>query len=411
MTKAYKAVVGCVVLVGVIGASSARAQEQTLPVAKEPTRTAGDIPGPIKNFARKLGGMFGGPLHPVASSIASGGGMGVGLGLDFDLSKAWSWETKGLYTIRNYWSGESRLEYSGRRTELEFYGRLRDMKNIAFFGLGNESVQDDRTAFAMRELTTGARTSYRLLPFLTLGGRAEYVNPDVREGKDPRFPSTTEIYPGEELPGVGSQSAYARVQGSADVIIPAAVGDGFYQGTIVRGSFAHFEDLDLKRYTFDRVDGEFQQKFAGLGPSQRLTLHGWVSHSIVADGQDVPIYLDRMLGSRGQLKSVHEYMLGTDGSQATLRGYDTFRFHDRDALLMQAEYRVPIWGPFEMTAFYDAGKVSPDITKNLNLKNLHDNYGFSLSFMRAHSTFARIDLGLGGEGPQWIFSLFTGEKQ
>jgi hypothetical protein len=408
MKNGCKAVLSALIALQVSSPAGAHAQQ--IPVAKEPTRTAGDVPAPLKNVGRAIGKVFGAPLHPLIGSVSSGSGIGAGIGLDVPLKGDWTWESKGVYSIREYWLAESRVEYGGRRTEFEMYGRLRDMPKIAFYGLGNESLEEERSNFAMREGVAGAWGSFRLLPFVTVGARAEHVWPELRAGEDTKFESTTSLFDDATLPSLTQQAKYARLQGSVDLIVPPAAGDGFYQGTIIRGIFAHFEDLELDRYTFDRIDLEAQQKFAGLMASQRLTLHGWVSHSRTAAGQEVPFYLQRTLGAKGQLKSVHEYLLGTDGSQATLRGYNTFRFRDRDALLMQAEYRIPLWGPLDATVFYDAGKVA-STRSDLNLKDLHDNYGFSLSFMRAHSTVARVDLGLGGEGPQWIISIFTGEKK
>ena len=48
------------------------------------------------------------------------------------------------------------------------------------------------------------------------------------------------------------------------------------------------------------------------------------------------------LGGSGGLKSFRPDMLGRDGTRATLRGFRNFRFRDRDMLLMQAEYRIPV---------------------------------------------------------------------
>jgi hypothetical protein len=265
-------------------------------------------------------------------------------------------------------------------------------------------------AFAQRENTFGAWATYRVLPILTLGTRDEYVMPTLRPGEDPAFGSVTERFTGAELPGLAEQSKYARIQGSAEIDLPATVGDGFYQGTTILGTYAYYKDVDLHLYTFRRMDFEAQQKFAGLWASHRLTLHGWVSHTETADGQSVPFYLMRTLGARGQMKSVHENLIGTDGTQATLRGYNTFRFRDRDLLLLQAEYRFPIWGPIDLTGFYDAGKVAPD-RADLNLKDLHKDYGISVSLMRAHSTALRFDFGFGGEGIRYIISIGSGEQK
>jgi hypothetical protein len=408
MTKGYRLFLGAILALQGIAPTWGRAQQQ-IPVAKEPTRTAGDVPGPIKNFGRSVGKLFSGPLHLVISSVAASGGIGGGIGLDIPISDRVGWESKGVYTIRSYWSAESRLEFLGRRSAIEFYGRLRDLPKLPFYGIGNDTEEESRTNFALREGTAGAWATYRLLPFIELGGRAEHVWPEISAGEDTRHPSL-DLSDNDALPAVGAQSRYARFQGSVDFMLPPMAGNGFYQGTLARGTYAYYKDLELERYSFRRMDAEVQQKFAGIAASHRLTLHGWASHTQTDPGQEVPFFLQRALGKKGQLKSVHEYLLGSDGTQATLRGYDSFRFMDRDLLLMQAEYRLPVWGPFDATVFYDAGKVASN-RQDLNFKNLHDNYGFSLSFMRSHSTAMRFDLGLGGEGPQYILSIFTGEKK
>ena len=385
--------------------------QQQIPRAKEPTRTAGDIPEPLKNIGRAVGKVFSAPLHPVISSVAASGGIGGGIGLDIPFTADWGWESKGIYTIRDYWNVESRIEYLGRRTAFEMYGRVRDLAGLPFYGIGNESQQSARTNYALREGTAGAWGTFRLLPIITVGGRAEHVWPELRPGEDTRHPNLTGLPDANLLPAFDDQPRYARFQGSVDLTLPAMVGDGIYQGTIARGTYANYKDLELERYSFRRMDIEVQQKFAGLGASHRLTLHGWASHTETDPGQEVPFYLQRSLGKKGQLKSVHEYILGSDGTQATLRGYDSFRFMDRDLLLLQAEYRMPLWGPFDLTAFYDAGKVAPD-RDGLNLKDLHHDYGLSASFMRAHSTAARVDFGFGGsEGVQIMISIFTGEQK
>jgi hypothetical protein len=76
------------------------------------------------------------------------------------------------------------------------------------------------------------------------------------------------------------------------------------------------------------------------------------------DGNEVPFFLQPTLGGKARLVSVHEDLIGSDGTRATLRGYRSLRFRDRNLLLLQAEYRIPIWGPFDTTVFIDAGKVA-----------------------------------------------------
>jgi hypothetical protein len=96
---------------------------------------------------------------------------------------------------------------------------------------------------------------------------------------------------------------------------------------------------------------------------------------------------------------------GPDGTEATLRGFRNLRFRDRDLLLMQAEYRLPVWGPVEATVFADAGKVAGQ-RSDLDLTDLRRDFGFSASMMQKWSTVARVDVGFGsGEGARVFFTF------
>ena len=72
---------------------------------------------------------------------------------------------------------------------------------------------------------------------------------------------------------------------------------------------------------------------------------------------------------------------------------------------MQAEYRLPIWGPFDATIFADAGKVEHE-RSDLDLKDLRRDFGFSVSAMQKWSTVGRVDVAFGsGEGARVFLSL------
>ncbi len=122
-------------------------------------------------------------------------------------------------------------------------------------------------------------------------------------------------------------------------------------------------------------------------------------------GQRVPYYLQHTLGGITALRSVSEDRLGSDGTQGTLRGYRDLRFRDRNLVLLQAEYRLPVWGPIDATLFADAGRVEPD-RYDLDLSDLRRDFGFSLSVMKGWATAARLDVGFGsGEGTRVFLSL------
>jgi outer membrane translocation and assembly module TamA len=166
-----------------------------------------------------------------------------------------------------------------------------------------------------------------------------------------------------------------------------------------------YDDQDTEQFNFRRLDVEAQQVFAGFAAHHRLTFSGWASTLTADAGQIIPFSLMPTLGGKSAIRSVHEDRLGSDGTDATLRGYRNLRFRDRNLLLLQAEYRVPLWGPIDATVFADAGKVAPT-RSDLDLEDLRKDVGFSLSIMKGFSTWARVDVGFGsGEGARVYFTL------
>jgi len=87
-----------------------------------------------------------------------------------------------------------------------------------------------------------------------------------------------------------------------------------------------------------------------------------------------------------------------DETTATLRGFDGYRFRDRNLLLLQAEFRQHLWAQFDATFFVDTGKVTHDASQ-IGLSGLKHDVGISISFMRVDATIIRFDFAFaGGEG-------------
>lgn len=340
--------------------------------------------------------MFEKPLHPTIRGIAPGGGIGAGIEYAAPIRGPWYATGEAAVTMREYWSGEVEAGYRGKRAGVKTYVRMRDMTRLSFFGVGGESDLTNHTNFRLEDRAVGALGSVRVASWITLGGRVEGSWPDVSRGRSSELLSIEELFFEPTAPGLTVQPRHLRYQASLDIQIPAALGEALYQGAKYRIAYASFSDQELDRFSFRRLDLEAQQRFALPAPHHRLTLHGWLSLSDTDAGQDVPFYLLNSLGGRWNLRSMHDDLIGSDGTDATLRGFRTFRFRDRNLLLLQAEYRIPLWGPVDATVFADAGKVASR-RRDLDLRDLEHNVGFSLSLMRGPATAARVDVGLGGE--------------
>jgi hypothetical protein len=382
------------------GASSVNAQDAAAELPVTPNTKAY---AKIERTIIRIQSVFGRPLHPLISGVGPGGGWGAGVGYDAPGRGPWDFNAKAVYTVKNYWVAEAVAGYKDRRSQFELFGRGREMGRLDYYGLGPASNLFDRTSYKFRDPVVGALGKFRVTPWLALGGRAEEMWPYASSGD--RNPSVASRFYPTFAPGLFSPHRYGRFQGSADVQVPAAAGDAFYQGTKSRVTYAIYDHQNDVQYNFRRVDVEAQQTLAGFAAHHRLTLSGWASTSMTDAGQVVPFDMMQTLGGKSEIRSVHEDRLGSDGTDATLRGYRDLRFRDRNLLLMQAEYRVPLWGPIDATVFADAGKVAPT-RSDLDLNDLRKDVGFSLSIMKGWTTWARVDVAFGsGEGTRVFLSL------
>jgi hypothetical protein len=84
------------------------------------------------------------------------------------------------------------------------------------------------------------------------------------------------------------------------------------------------------------------------------------------------------------------------GGANTLRAYTSYRFHDRNLALVNAETRVALFTPVDVAAFVDAGNVAPRVGA-LDLAKRSQGAG-----LRVHTgkdaTIGRLDLAHGTEG-------------
>jgi hypothetical protein len=368
-------------------------------------QNAPPAPPKEKSAFSKASRIFSGPLHPVVKGVAPGGGFGVGVGYDVPSDGRWETQAEAVLTLRRFWSAGFDTAYLGDHSRFQAYTRTREMPQLAFFGSGIQSQLGNRTSFLMRDSVIGAVGSLDVTPWMTVGGRLEEIWFDIAAGRATRYPSIEAMFGEGEAPGLTEQPRVGRYQGFVELSAPAGGGQDLNQGGTYRVSYGVFDDQRLERFSFTRLDLEARHMFTVFGPHRRLTLRGWVATTDAAAGHDVPFYLQPTLGGSGQIRSVNEDAIGIDGSRGTLRGYDNYRFRDRNLLLLQAEYRVPVWGPVDASVFVDAGKVASR-RDDLTLSGLKRNYGFAISMMKGASTVVRIDFGAGGgEGTKVKFSF------
>ena len=157
-----------------------------------------------------------------------------------------------------------------------------------------------------------------------------------------------------------------------------------------RGTFLGVHGHDYAepddRWGFRQVDYEVIQHIPILREAWVISLHGLASTTYRKDGQELPFFMSPSLGG------------GSD-----LRAYSSWRFRDRNSLLMQAEWRIMVNRYLDTAVFYDAGTVAPR-PSGLDFNKLKHDYGFGVRFHGPLSTPLRVELAKSPEGLAVVFS-------
>lgn len=318
--------------------------------------------------------------------IGEGAGFGVGPALRYNLP-GFDVRASAAGSIKQYMIAEAAVRFPGTpgtneylRPEgpyLELAARYRDFPQEDFFGLGATSAFGARSNYALRE-TAGTVTGGVARRNLTAGLTGGYVVNDVGPGTDTRMPSTTTTFTPAQVPGLSGRpefltvGPFVRFQ-TRDRSINKQDGGEYV------ASFTRFDDRTSAGYSFDRWDVDLRQ-FVVFGRRTRtIALRAWAASTSPRDGGEVPFYLQPWLGGA-----------------RTIRGFRTFRFRDRSALLLQGEYRWRINEFVSGAAFYDAGAVARTLG---DLGRLEQSWGGGLRLGGRMGSAVRVDMAFGsGEG-------------
>ena len=105
------------------------------------------------------------------------------------------------------------------------------------------------------------------------------------------------------------------------------------------------------------------------------------------------------------------FALSDLGGAEDLRSYDTGRFRDKDSILLNVEYRYPIWEAVlglkagaDAVLFADIGRVFPDLFTD-TFKDYNVVYGFGLRARMTDGFVGRAEMAFGDEETRIIFQF------
>jgi hypothetical protein len=371
----------------------ARAQDsRAAEIAAEQARKAGELkpyePSGGEKWAVRLRREFidvPSGFYPYFSSVYSGGGFTLGAGFRQYYGDRSHWDVKGLYSIRSYKFVEFSTDSWGQaRGKVDLHGRVgwRDATQVSYYGLGMDTVTDDRSTFRLKQGYVGGNIDLRPAKYAVFAAGAVYEDYSMGSGQG-AVPSIEEIFTPATAPGLGASPKYLVATASAGLDSRPSAGYA-RRGGLYQVRYSNYADQD-KTYSFDRADGEIVQHIPILRETWVISLHGLVQTTL-NDSDQVPYFL-----------------LPSLGSGSTLRAYPSWRFRDRHSLLMSGEFRwIPSRLAMDMVLFYDTGKVAPR-WDDLGFKGLKSDVGFGIRFHGPTATPLRVELAKGSEGWNLVF--------
>jgi hypothetical protein len=332
-------------------------------------------------------------LYPELGNMVTGAGWisaGVGYRHHFFGDRAVIDASTGI-SWRAYKMAQLRIEltpFADERISVGVQTRWQDLTQIRYFGEGPDSLEADRSHYRLKSTNTVGYVTFRPQTWLAVEGRLGWLgNPKLLPAGGafkPDYPDTASVFSDDPVYQLTTQPDF--VHGEIAVIADTRDEPGYpSRGGVYRAAVSRYADQDANNFSFGRYEVEAAHFLPIVNENVVFAIRGWVAGSTTDDGKHVPFYLAPSLGG-----------------STTLRGYNDYRFHDRNLALINTELRVAVFEHVDAVALFEAGNVAPRFG-DLNF----DKTSFGVGF-RVHTdtaTLARFDVARSEEGWKVMFRM------
>jgi len=315
-------------------------------------------------------------FHPLVGGMKTGSGFALGASREI---------VKGL-------NGTAQVSFKGyQKYELAFSKDLSDRffteirstyrrhTQEAFFGKGNDTRSEDRSIYRSEDVEAGGKFGVRLPKNVKVGVHTGFVRSTAGNATTPRFRSVGDVFATETLTAFDEHATYVRSGAFMDIDSRDEPGNPRAGGRYF-ANWSNYNDRNLGRFGFNQYDVEVQQYIPFFHQRRVIALRAKTTLTQTSNGQEVPFQ-----------------MLPTLGGSEDLRGYEDFRFRDRNLVVVNAEYRWEAFSGLDIALFADAGQVASR-ANDLRVSKMKTSAGFGFRFNTAKSVFYRIDVGFSQEG-------------
>lgn len=326
-------------------------------------------------------------VYPFVGSIYPGGLLAAGPGLRLPYGDTGLFDVHAAWSLKNYKVVDANLRLptlAGNRVRVDLHTQWMDAPQVAFFGVGNDSLEDERTSYLYRPTTLGVGVVFEPVIFVSVGGGYQYLDANTGAGKGGT--SIEERFTPFDTPSLGRDITYNRAHAFAAFDWRESPGYS-RSGGLYRVDWFNYGARENAPFSFRQVDAELTQLVPLLRRNFVLGFRALASVTDTDSGDEVPFFL-----------------LPDLGGSSELRGYPSWRFRDRNRLLLTGEYR---WTPgqfVDMVLFYEAGKVAAR-RGDLDFDGMKKSYGIGVRFHSPTATALRIELARTSESTSLVFGF------
>jgi outer membrane protein assembly factor BamA len=209
---------------------------------------------------------------------------------------------------------------------------------------------------------------------------------NILRGKDKDYPSITEIYNKNTLPGLEKYLGFGwlGLSFSLDSRNQKGLTTAGWEG---QTSFVVYEQLNSGQFRFWKMIADY-----------RRYIHLFYKRTLV-------LRLATEMTGALQNRQIPFFNLSELGRHETIRAFNRGRFRDKDMILGSLEYRYPIWRSVNAMLFFDTGQVSSNLLKEFTPQNLRFGYGTGLRIQTRDRLLLKMELGFSEDGFRFYLNL------
>ena len=269
-----------------------------------------------------------------------------------------------------------------------------------FYGIGPETSLGDGTSYRMERTTLAFPIGYELSDTIKIHGNFDYKNVNITNGEDGGRGEIDQIFVAtgrQRIPGLGGDQILSWGLGAEhdnrdDQELPT---QGGYESLNVSFNKGLESSSGYFKYRAEATH------FFKLRSDRRiLALRGVVEHNAEVGHRDVPFFDMARMGGYGTYPRLADVN----------RGLSRSRFYDKNLVLMNAEYRWPVWEyrewRMDSSLFVDNGQVFRGLSK-FQFKDFQISYGMGFRLSFQGEVLLSVEAARSHEGSQFYVETRT----